>query len=381
MASGHRRPAEVFPPGNTIREELDARGWTQGDLGEILGRPLQLVNEIIGGNRAITPETARGLGEAFGTGPEFWMNLETSYQLWRDPPTSDNAVARRARLYEAAPVKDMVRRGWIEPSGNVEVLEKRVLDFLEIKTLDEEPNIWPHAARKPTSYDSINPPLCAWLFRAKNLARGLAADRFTDDKHKQALGRLKLLLESPEEIRHVPKILADAGIRLLIVELLPKARIDGVTFWLDETAPVIALSLRYDRIDWFWHALIHEMKHVLDRDGLHSPGSIDILYATHAEPVADRPESERLVDNFAAEFLLPQRTLENFIARVRPLFWKAKIKGFAAVAKVHPGIVVGQLQHRKQISYAHNREMLVKVRAIITSTTLTDGWGKRPPII
>src|SRR5262245_54333109 len=104
MASGQRRPAEVFPPGITIREELDARGWTQGDLADIVGRPLQLVNELVGGNRAITPETARGLGEAFGTGPEFWMNLETTYHLWRDPPASDDAVACRARLYEKAPV-------------------------------------------------------------------------------------------------------------------------------------------------------------------------------------------------------------------------------------------------------------------------------------
>jgi len=72
-----RIPAEVFPPGDFIREELEAREWTQGDLAEILGRPLQAVNEIVAGKKAITPETAQGLGDAFGTGPELWMNLET----------------------------------------------------------------------------------------------------------------------------------------------------------------------------------------------------------------------------------------------------------------------------------------------------------------
>ena len=76
---------------------------------------------------------------------------------------------------------------------------------------------------------------------------------------------------------------------------------------------------------------------------------------------------------------VPRAELENFIARVRPLYSKLKIRGFAAVAKVHPGIVVGQLQHRGQISYAHNREMLAKVRDILTNTTLTDGWGKTAP--
>ncbi len=82
-----RVAAEVFPPGEFIKEELEARGWTQTDLAEILGRPFQLVNEILAGKRAISPETAQGLGEAFGTGAQVWMNLENTYSkivtAWR----------------------------------------------------------------------------------------------------------------------------------------------------------------------------------------------------------------------------------------------------------------------------------------------------------
>ena len=55
-------PAQVFPPGDRLKEELDARGWTQADLADILGRPARLVSEIITAKRAITPETAHGLG-------------------------------------------------------------------------------------------------------------------------------------------------------------------------------------------------------------------------------------------------------------------------------------------------------------------------------
>ena len=79
----NRTPAEVFPPGDFIAEELEARGWSQIEFADILGRPARLVSELIAGKRAITPETARGLGAAFGTGPEFWMNLERDYQLSR----------------------------------------------------------------------------------------------------------------------------------------------------------------------------------------------------------------------------------------------------------------------------------------------------------
>lgn len=52
-----RTPIESFPPGELIREELEERGWT--------------------------PETARALGEAFGTSATIWMNLESAYRLSR----------------------------------------------------------------------------------------------------------------------------------------------------------------------------------------------------------------------------------------------------------------------------------------------------------
>lgn len=71
-----RIPAEVFPPGEFIRDEIEARGWTQAELAKILGRPLKTVSDILLGKRKITPETAHGLGEAFGVDPQFWLNLE-----------------------------------------------------------------------------------------------------------------------------------------------------------------------------------------------------------------------------------------------------------------------------------------------------------------
>ncbi len=92
-----KTPAEVFPPGDFIREELEARGWTQDDLAQILGRPQRLVSEVVTGKRSITTETAKGLGDAFGTGAQFWMNLDSSYRL-HQANQADDAVARRARI-------------------------------------------------------------------------------------------------------------------------------------------------------------------------------------------------------------------------------------------------------------------------------------------
>ena len=78
-----RIPAEVFPPGEFLRDELEVRNWTQTEFAEIIGRPTRLVNEIIAGKRGVTPETAQEFAAAFGTGAQFWLNLETSYQLYQ----------------------------------------------------------------------------------------------------------------------------------------------------------------------------------------------------------------------------------------------------------------------------------------------------------
>jgi len=373
-----RTAAEIFPPGEFLREELEARGWSQSDFAEILGRPIQLVNEIVLGKRGVTPETAQGLADALGTSPQLWLNLESVYQLSRLKPY-DKSVARRARLYEKAPVKEMVRRRWIEQSNNVDVVEQRVMKFYGLTSLDQEPQFWPFAARASSTKEEPSSAHWAWLFRAKYLARAVQSNKFSDARFEQGIERLKALLPNPEDIRHVPRILSESGVRFLILESLSHTRIDGACFWLDRLSPVVVLSLRYDRLDGFWFTLFHELGHVMHRHGLTGHESVDTnLVGTSAQAFEEKPPIEQLVDKFAVEQLVPRKVLDYFIARVKPLYYKAKISDFARLNGVHPGIVVGQLQFRKEIPYSHNREMLVPVKDIITSTALTDGWGNVP---
>lgn len=95
------KAAEIFPPGDFLREELEARGWTQSDLAKVIGRPLQVVNEIIKGKKRITAQTAKAIGLAFGTSAELWLNLETTYQL-SVVPDPDPAISKRAAALESA---------------------------------------------------------------------------------------------------------------------------------------------------------------------------------------------------------------------------------------------------------------------------------------
>src|SRR5260370_9871221 len=113
-----RRPAEVFPPGEFIRDELEERGWTQADLAEIMMRPKAAINMIVTGKKGITAETATELASAFGTSAEFWLNLDSAYRRSKVEVEKDE-IRQRAELFSLAPIKDMEKRGWIKPSDSL----------------------------------------------------------------------------------------------------------------------------------------------------------------------------------------------------------------------------------------------------------------------
>jgi HTH-type transcriptional regulator/antitoxin HigA len=92
------KPAEVFHPGEILRDELEARGWTQRDFARIVDRPLQAVNEIVLGKKRITAETAKAIGVALGTGPRIWINLQTTYDLFHAPDPSPSVAKRAAAM-------------------------------------------------------------------------------------------------------------------------------------------------------------------------------------------------------------------------------------------------------------------------------------------
>jgi HTH-type transcriptional regulator/antitoxin HigA len=331
------------------------------------------VNELVSGKKQVTPETAMGLAKAFGDDDAlYWMNLDNVFRLAHARP-ADEAVGRRAKLYSLFPVRELTKRKWIEPSDNLDVVEHRVCSFYRIKSLDEKPQ-FAHAAK---AVDEERGPLqWAWLHRAYNLAKAApAAATYSEAKLRAALTKLKGLLIAPEEIRQVPKILADAGVRFVIVEFLPTSKIDGAVFWIDD-APVIAMAIRFDRLNNFWFVLRHEIEHILNKDGQ----ILDVELTESLQRKDAVSAEEARANEAAAEFLVPKKELDGFIVRVRPLYSEQRILLFAKRIGVHPGLVVGQLQFRDEVPYTHFHKHLVKIREIVTQTALTDGWGTVPPL-
>ncbi len=76
-------PGLAIPPGETLLEELAARGISQAELARRAGRPVQAINEIARGKKGITAETALVFERVLGVSAEFWMRLEADYRLAR----------------------------------------------------------------------------------------------------------------------------------------------------------------------------------------------------------------------------------------------------------------------------------------------------------
>jgi addiction module HigA family antidote len=94
-------PARVPSSGRILSRELDARGWTQKDLAEIMNYPAQAIDEIVRGIKQITPELAHDLSQALGTSPDFWANLESKYRLHLAQNDKDIRASLRRALEQA----------------------------------------------------------------------------------------------------------------------------------------------------------------------------------------------------------------------------------------------------------------------------------------
>ena len=364
---GNSYIGDVPHPGFYIREELEAREWTQRDLAYILGTPEQAVNMIISGKRGISPEMAKALGDAFDVNPELFINLQRAYDM-SHARSPDPGVARRAKLQSAYPVREMIKRGWLQDT-DAAMLEAQMANFFEVKNAGDIPHM--AFAAKKSHYDETPPTQLAWLFRVRQIAKAIAVPRYSEKALRDAVSILRNLLIDPEEARNVPRILAECGVRFVVVEGLPNGKIDGVCFWLDKQSPVIGLSLRLDRIDNFWFVLRHEIEHVLRKDG-QDREIIDV--DMQGADDASLPDEERIANAAAADFCVPEQEINLFIARKAPFFAERDVIGFARRLNVHPGLVVGQIQ-KKTERWDLLRRHLVKIRAFVLPGSIVDGWG------
>jgi len=364
----------VRHPGFYLKEEMEERGLLGRDLAFILGIPEQSLNTILSGKRGISPDMARALGDAFDVPAEFFMNLQQAYDLSR-AATPDPGVAIRAKMQTRYPVREMMKRGWIEESDHG-MLELQLQRFFKVDNSDDIPYM-AHAARK-SRYEEreIPPEQLAWLYRVKLIAEGIGVPTYSETKLRATIHDLEAFLHTPDEARHVPKMLSECGIKFVIVERLPRADIDGVCFW-DKDTPVIGMSMRYDRIDNFWFVLRHEIEHVLQGDGRVEEMLDDL--DEQRQLSAALPKEELIANAAAADFCAPAAKLETFLKRKHPFYYEKDVIAFAHMYNRHPGLVVGQIRKRLN-RFDYLTRHLVKIRQFVLPGAITDGWGQVAPV-
>jgi HTH-type transcriptional regulator / antitoxin HigA len=369
-------------PGQFIKALLESRDWTHRVLALVLGVEETAVYRLVSDKRTVDAATALLLGEVFEIPPEQFLGLQKSYDLAkaRISARPDPGRSHRARLFGALPIAEMIKRGWLDADDvrDLPRVEAALAKFFGVQSSDEI-EILPHAAKKTNVATEVTPTQLAWLHRVKQIASDMLVGRYSPASGRAAIPKLSALLSAPEEARKVPRILSESGIRFVIVESLPAAKIDGVCFWLDEKSPVIGMSLRHDRIDNFWFVLRHELEHVLRRHGS-SAALIDTeLEGDRAGTGPAVAVEEREANAAAADFCVPAEKMDSLIARKSPFFAERDILGFARTLNVHPGLVAGQIQHRTG-RYDLFRKHLAKIRSFVAPSAIVDGWGDVAPV-
>lgn len=369
-------------PGQLLEAALKDRGWTQRVLAIVLGVDETGLNKVISDKRSISPELALLLEEVLDIPAKYILTLQSEYELAKARLIArpDPGRKTRAHLFGGLPVTEMIKRGWIDASDvrDVAGVEQALTKFFNVDKAGEI-ELLPHAAKKTEFSAQTTPVQLAWLYRARQIASEMIVGKYSHASGMRAIEKLRPLLSAAEEVRKVPRILAECGIRYVIVEALPNAKIDGACFWLGINNPVITMSVRHDRIDNFWFVLRHELEHVLQGHGMEN-AILDVeLDGQRGSSTGSLSEEERVANAAAIEFCVPQKTLDSFIARKAPYFAERDLLGMAATIGVHPGLVAGQLQHRTG-RYDRFRGHLAKIRSYIRPSAVVDGWGDIAPI-
>jgi HTH-type transcriptional regulator/antitoxin HigA len=315
-----------------IQFRMDQLGLNRRDLEPIIGSSGK-VSEVLSGKQPLTLKMMRALHKHLGIPAEVLLGVPHAR-------LDEDGVAENADRY---PIAEMGKLGWFAGFGDVQDRAEEAIRWL-IARAGVAPN---HIAAYCRKNDEArhNAKMDGFAFQAwclhvlataseQRLPAKFDRDAINDDflRHVASLSTLE---NGPELVREV---LAKKGIRFVYAPHLKKTYLDGAAMLLPDGTPVVALTIRYDRIDNFWHSLIHELVHV--RYDLHEPG--EIISDDLSIPSANS-EIEKRADAESSEALVPENYLPPLEEREK--MDVAELFAVAQKANVHPAVVAGRIRH------------------------------------
>lgn len=234
------------------------------------------------------------------------------------------------RLIARLSRKQLVARGWLKTVDDDSPLATIFFDL----PLTKEPTLFRKSAKADKNLRAI------WQARARAQAEYLCLKEqwptFTG-LTKENLRKLAILSVDPQVVRQLASILADFGIILVYVYALPSMSTDGAVFQLSTGHPVVAMSLRFPRLDYFWFTLLHELSHwVLHADQLKEPVFFDVEAdegRNRIEKAANRLAKDSMVDRESWRSCAPKYDTSE-----------GAVRAYAAEQGVHPSLIAGLLR-------------------------------------
>jgi HTH-type transcriptional regulator/antitoxin HigA len=315
-------------------------GLTQKDLAEKLGVPTQQLqryeaSSYMGASLSRLISVAEVLNVKVR---ESWSgakaNSADSVFCWNSVENID---------WTLFPAKEMVKRGWITVKKGTSAVDQ-VRDYFLSGGGQYTPALHRkkfHGENKPNEY-----ALLAWQARVLELAReevasGAVSEYGHTDSWMKELSSLTQIEGAPLAAK---KFLAEKGIVLVLEKHLPGTYLDGAAMVLETGHPVVALTLRYDRLDNFWFVLFHELAHI----SLHIFDSLQMDYFDE-EGGGEGDLVEREADEFALEALISSESWDSCVSRFS--MTPEAVRLDAERIGIHPSILAGRI--RKESNNYH----------------------------
>ena len=341
-------PDWVLAPGESILDLAEERGWSQGELAQRLGYSEKHISQLINGKVPITVDAAQRLERVLGSSIDFWLALEANYQKHKARLEAAECHASWVPWLDELPVKELMESRAIAKVRNDDKNKPGIVEsclrFFGVASPDEWRSHYGGmqvAFRRSRDEQSDVGAISAWLRLGEQAVEKQEAPKYDRARFTKALNEIRTLTCEPPEVFHprMVELLRVAGVLLAIVPAIPRAHVSGVARWLSPTRPLIQLSLYGKTNDKFWFTFFHEAAHILlHADGKEAKKSI-FLDDPNASHSTDPREQE--ANQWAGNVLIPEEN-SNTLGTLRT---KEAVRSFAESIGIHPGIVVGRLQH------------------------------------
>lgn len=341
------KPDYASSPGQLLQEVLQEMDISARELARRCGRSAKLVTEIVSGKAVLEPETALQFERVLDIDATIWLNLEADYRLRLARQRDDTSLAKDIAWANSFPVGEMVaRKAMPKPRGNADTVRQLLCFFgvANVEACEEYFSSFAVSYRHSPSFNSDKNSLFAWLRMGELEAANIQCKDYDRNKFLAALNDVRALTVRPigEFMPEIKARFAKAGVAFVVMRSLSGTALSGVSRWLSPRKAIIQQTMRHLVNDHFWFTLFHEAAHILN----HSRKTV-FVEGRGGDPSTAEEEAE--ANAWATKFLIDQHALDEFIEAQD--FSEEAVKKFARRQDIAPGIVVGQLQNRKEITY------------------------------